>query len=201
MLKSKFIILLLSSMMFSSLTSSAQDRIISGEVFYANFLGYNRSVFKPTIGFNLEYKRKLVFGVGIMKFKPKSDIFYLEDGGTVSYKDYLVIPIYVGKDFDINIGSQFKISPGVQFGYTLVSYEEDISGTDQMSGNTYDGGKIGLASRLKFTYETEKKIVLYFDARYNGMFEITGLNDDGSQSVGAYHHYVTFGLGIGLNLE
>lgn len=184
---------------------------LRGNTFYAFFNGTNHYNFSPAAGVSIEFdKKKFLYGISFMKFSPRKDIFYFYDEfnhevSTIKFKDYLVIPAYVGRYWTIQLVNGLDANIGFQFGYTIVNYEYETETTNA----SYQGGKVGFAPRFNISYEITDLISVYANYKYHGMFEIKGSSSSGNSSgaignsasheAGEYHHFNTTGIGIQFN--
>ncbi len=171
---------------------------LSLDISRATFNGNNNTFFKPTTGINLEYeKNKFFFGIGYSNFKPISDTIYFTDEysttgyGILCFEDYLIIPIYVGRNFPINIGEKIVLKPGVQIGYAFVRYEYNYKYSLGGLDDVFVGSTIGFTPRISFCYKLNEKWESYFNTKYN----FIALSNIG------IHSYYSIGFGVRYYLK
>lgn len=169
---------------------------LSLEIDRLTFRGENHYIFKPTQGVYFEYEKKLLLGIGYANFSPLQDTFYLAENSkqgyaTLAYKKYWIIPMYMGKDFHFAVNKYLNLTPGFQVGYTLARVHYELKSDHSDYGRLYMGSKFGFAPRFKAELILSKKFICYINAKYQGLYEITGREG----SLSNYHHFFSFGLG------
>jgi len=190
-----------------SINTYCQDNSVSVETSYTDFLGLNHWAFKPTISYSLEYNYGgFIFGIGYMNFKPQRDTLYFADEslqgyGTIAYENYWVVPVYMGGEFTTELNDKWSIKPGVHFGYSIVNYYYDLRTSNHRIGEAYQGGKVGFSLRNALAYRLSDDIEVFFLAKYNAMVEITSVDKNRVYASGAYHHYMTYGIGVSYIFE
>ena len=166
------LLFILSALIFLSLNLSAQH-ILSLDISYSSFLDAREPVYNPSLGLNFEYERdNFFYGIGYISFKPKADTFYfIDDGspsgyGTASFENYITVPLYLGRNFPINLGDKFIIKPGLQLGLNYIKYEYDYQNSYSDVGSTYAGSTISITPRIGFSYTFNESWQIYLITKY-----------------------------------
>jgi hypothetical protein len=177
----------------------SQDRTVSLKVAGESFLGIYSEIYNPTMSVSAEYKNGFTYGIGYMKFKPKQDTFYLKESyshapyGKAIFEDFLIIPIYAGIDWEIDLSDNLIISPGLSFGFHFIHHEYEIIDSDVRFKEAMTTFTIAFAPQIKMIYRIDYKVDLFLYGRYTGIIDKVGLE--------GYYNYVSIGFGTALILD
>jgi hypothetical protein len=188
-----------------SIDSYSQDESINFGVGYEKMLGINHWTFKPSFSYSLEYHvSELYFGVGYMNFHPIRDTFYVADNSpigyyTIAYMNYWVIPIYMGFEYRIELNDKWSITPGIHIGYYLCRLHYDLNSSTRDFSSTSIGRK-GFSLKTSIEYQFADRFRFFFTPKYNGTHEVSS-GDNHEQSLGNYHHFLSYGIGLSYIIQ
>jgi hypothetical protein len=164
------------------------------------FFDLKKDIYNPGNGVTLEYRNGMILGLGFTQFKPKQDTFYTEgypdgstDFGIATFKDYIVVPMYVGFEWDIYLTPKLIVMPKFVTGLYTIFYEYETYNTYARFGDMIATTSLGLSPAVKVVYRVLPTIECYFQAKWTGVINPVDATNN--------PNYTSIGLGFSIILE